>query len=145
MPFHVPVDPALLHVFARSVADDVPAFRAQLDAQPGDDVIAPLTYLRAVAEHFDDDEEMRIGAGGEPLPAGGSEDRFHAEQHFEYVRPLRSGERLTAVTRPGTVTRKQGRTGELEFAETLTDFLDSDGEVVVRSRKVGVQVLGGTR
>ncbi|MGK5112438.1 FAS1-like dehydratase domain-containing protein [Geodermatophilus sp. CPCC 205506] len=140
MSLEIPVDPALLHVFARSVGDDDPADRAQLFGPSVRPVTAPLTFTRAVAEHFDDDGELRRGPDGQPLPPGGSDDRFHAEQHFEYVRPLRAGERLTALTRPGTVTRKQGRAGLLEFTETHTDFVDDEGNVVVRSRRVGVQV-----
>jgi hydroxyacyl-ACP dehydratase HTD2-like protein with hotdog domain len=140
MSFEVPVEPGLLHVFARSVGDDDPAYRAQLFVLRGEAVTAPLTYTRAVAEHFDDAGELRRGPDGTPLPPGGSDDRFHAEQHFEYLRPLRAGERLTATTRPGAITRKQGRAGLLEFTETHTDFLDDDGNVVVRSRKVGVQI-----
>lgn len=145
MSFDVPVDPALLYVFARSVGDDDPTYRAQLFSPPGEPVASPLTYTRAVAEHFDDDGELRRGPDGTQIPQGGSGDRFHAEQHFEYVRPLRSGERLIATTRPGAVTRKQGRAGILEFTETHTDFLDSAGDVVVRTRKVGVQVLRDER
>jgi hydroxyacyl-ACP dehydratase HTD2-like protein with hotdog domain len=140
MPFEVPVEPGLLHVFARSVGDGHVAYRSQLFCAPGQPVIAPLTYTRAVAEHFDEHQELRRGPDGERIPPGGSPDRFHAEQHFEYLRPLRAGERLTATTRPGAVTRKQGRAGVLEFTETHTDFLDDDGEVVVRTRKVGVRV-----
>jgi hypothetical protein len=140
MTIELPVDPALLHVFARSVGDHDPAYLAQLFVPPGQPVTAPLTYTRAVAEHFDDEGELRRGPDGEMIPAGGSDDRFHAEQHFEYLRPLRAGERLTATVRAGRVTRKAGRAGMLEFTETHTDFLDDDGDVVVRTRKVGVRV-----
>lgn len=145
MSLQVPVDLALLHVFARSVGDTDPAYAAQLFSPPGTPVAAPLTFTRAVAEHFDPESELHRGPDGSLLPEGGSDDRFHAEQHFEYVRPLRSGERLTAHTRPGATWQKQGRAGTLEFSETHTDFLDAAGQVVVRTRRVGVQVHRGAR
>jgi hypothetical protein len=139
------VDPALLHVFARSVGDDDPAYRAQLFGPSGRPVTAPSRSRGRFAEHFDDDGELRRRPDGEPLPRGGSGDRFHAAQHFEYLRPLRAGERLRALTRPGTVTRKQGRAGLLEFTETHTEFVDDEGDAVVRTRRVSVQVHGNDR
>ena len=47
---------------------------------------------------------------------------------------------LSATTRPGERWEKQGRrAGKLVFAETITEFRDQDGELVVTARGVGVR------
>ena len=79
-------------------------------------------------------------ANASATPEGGSKGQFHAEQHFEYVRPLRAGERLTATTYGGRTWSKQGRSGTLRFGEIVTDFRDVAGDLVVRTRKVGVRI-----
>lgn len=140
MPLSFPVDAALLHVFARSVADHSPAYRDQLFSDPGQPVTAPLTFTRAVAEQFDPEREMRRRPNGELVPEGGPLGRLHAEQHFEYVRALRAGERLSARTSPGATWSKVGRAGTLDFEEMHTDFVDDQDQVVVRTRRVSVQV-----
>ncbi|RYE41530.1 MAG: hypothetical protein EOP24_36480 [Hyphomicrobiales bacterium] len=134
------VEPGLVRIFARSVGDDDPVYTAQQFGQTGDPIVTPPTFVRAVVEHFDDEDELRQAVHGDVIPQGGSSDRFHAEQHFEYLRPFRAGERVMAHTRPGRTWQRQGRTGTLQFTEALTDFLDVEGEVVVRTRRVGVRV-----
>jgi acyl-CoA thioesterase FadM len=65
---------------------------------------------------------------------------LHAEQHYTYHRPLRVGDVLTATTRPGERWEKAGRrAGKLMFAETITEFRDEHGELVVTARGVGVR------
>ena len=71
---------------------------------------------------------VREGAGG-----------LHAEQHFTYHRPVRVGDVLSAVTRPGEEWEKQGRSGRLLFREQITEFRDEAGELVVTARSVSVQ------
>lgn len=141
MAISFPVDPSLVYVFARAVGDTDARYAEQLGAEPGTPLIVPLTFTRAIAEQFDQRRELGRIAPGDPVPEGGTADRFHAEQHFEYVRPIRAGERLTANSRPGRSWTKTGRDGaRLDFSEELTDFVDEDGEPVVRTRRVGVKV-----
>ena len=65
---------------------------------------------------------------------------MHAEQHYTYHRSLRVGDVLTATTRPGERWEKEGRrAGKLMFAETITEFRDEHGELVVTARGVGVR------
>lgn len=136
------VEPGLIRIFARSVADTDPAYSQQQFSRPDKPVVAPPTFTRAIAEQFDDDAELQRNAE-ELIPVGGSGDRLHAEQHFEYVRPLRAHEILSATSRAGRTWRKRGRTGDLRFTEFITDFLDSDGALVIRSRRVGVRLGEG--
>ena len=75
-------------------------------------------------------------AGGNSTSGGG----LHAEQHYEYHRPLLAGAVLTAITRDGARWEKQGRRGgSLRFSETITEYRDAAGELVVTARGVGVR------
>lgn len=69
---------------------------------------------------------------------GGTE--LHAEQHFEYHRPLRPGDVLSAVRRAGATWEKTGRrSGRMHFWEQITEYFDQDGELVLVARSVGVR------
>jgi acyl-CoA thioesterase FadM len=75
-------------------------------------------------------------SGGRGAAAGG----LHAEQHFEYHRPLRPGDVLTAKTRRGDSWEKEGRRGgKLLFSESVTEYRDQNGELVVTARSIGVR------
>ena len=77
----------------------------------------------------------RKGGGG-----GGGGTGLHAEQHYEYHRPLRAGDVLTAETRDGKRWEKEGkRAGKLVFSEMITEYRDQQGELVVTARSVGVR------
>ena len=68
---------------------------------------------------------------------GGS---LHAEQHFEYHRHIKPGDVLTATVRPGETWEKQSkRAGTLSFSETITEYRDQRGELVITARGVGVR------
>jgi len=67
---------------------------------------------------------------------------LHAEQEFTYHRPIRPGDVLSATVIPGKRWDKQGRSGRLEFAETVTEYRDQDGRLVVTARGVGVRTAG---
>ncbi|MGH8977853.1 MAG: FAS1-like dehydratase domain-containing protein, partial [Acidimicrobiia bacterium] len=125
---------------------------------------APPTFVQASAQ-FDDDYPLRpkigkpwFGSGKEPTGlqrdggTGGSGSRssggggrgggtgLHAEQHYTYHRPLLAGMVLTATTRPGETWEKEGkRAGKLVFAESITEYRDEQGELVVTARSVGVR------
>ncbi|HZU71932.1 MAG TPA: MaoC family dehydratase N-terminal domain-containing protein [Acidimicrobiales bacterium] len=79
------------------------------------------------------------GAGGGGAGGGGGTG-LHAEQHYEYHRNLRPGDVLTATTRPGERWEKEGRrAGKLVFSESITEYRDQKGELVVTARSVGVR------
>src|SRR5690606_38295717 len=113
-------------------------------------VIAPPTFVMAAAQ-FDPDYMLRpkpgrpwMGSGRTPSGTAGQEESgggtgLHAEQHFTYYRPIRPGDVLTAESREGRRWEKQGkRGGTLKFSETIVDYRDSSGELVVTARMVGV-------
>jgi hypothetical protein len=143
-----PVEAGHIMMFARSVGDPNPAYSAP-------DAIAPPTFVQASAQ-FDPDYPLRpkfdrpwFGSGGTPSGVtrgggggggGGGGTGLHAEQHYEYHRPLRAGDVLTATIRPGKTWEKEGRrAGKLIFSESITEYRDGSGELVVTARQVGVR------
>jgi acyl dehydratase len=144
-----PVEASHIMMFARAVGETNPVYydaEAAKKAEPGG-IIAPPTFPQAVAQ-FDPDYHLRpkpdapwFGSGRTPsgvekAPAAGG---LHAEQHFEYHRPLRPGDLLTVETRPGETWEKESkRAGKLTFRERISEYRDQNGELVVTARSVGV-------
>ena len=46
---------------------------------------------------------------------------------------------LSGTTRQGEQWEKQGRSGKLVFSESITEYRDQRGELVVTARSVGVR------
>jgi hypothetical protein len=163
-----PVEAGHIMMFARAIGDYNPVYHdAQSPAaRTMGGVIAPPTFVQSVA-HYDPDYPLRprpgvpwFGSGAPSRPrgpaaappegersagrgsgGGGSGGTgLHAEQHYEYHRPLRAGETLTITTRPGQSWEKTGRRGgQLHFMESVTEYRGADGELVVTARSVGVR------
>lgn len=146
-----PVEAGHIMLFARAVGDPNQIYYDATYAQgtePGA-VIAPPTFVQASAQ-FDPDYRLRpkigepwFGSGKEPTgvtQGSGGGTGLHAEQHYEYHRHPRAGEVLTATVRPGQTWEKQGRrAGKMIFSETITEYRDQNGELVVTARGVGVR------
>jgi len=145
-----PVEATHIMMFARAIADENPVYHDAGKAKASEvaGIVAPPTFTQA-ASQFDPNGmrpktgEKWFGSGkaptgieGKPASSGG----LHAEQHFEYFRPVRPGDVLTADSHPGnTWERESKRAGKLNFAETITEFRDPAGELVVRVRSVVVK------
>ena len=162
-----PIEASHIMMFARAVADGNPIYYDENHArstEPGR-IIAPPTFVQASAQ-FDPDYFLRpkigqpwIGSGKEPSGikrersggsgqsgdskqsgGGGIGGLLHAEQHFEYHRPIGPGDVLTITERPGRTWEKQGkRAGKLLFTESITEYRNQDGELAVTARGVAVQ------
>ncbi|MGF1599692.1 MAG: MaoC family dehydratase N-terminal domain-containing protein [Acidimicrobiales bacterium] len=157
-----PIEEGHILMFARSIGDPNPVYADRDYAAKSEcgAVIAPPTFVQASAQ-FDPDYFLRpkigedwFGSGKEPTGikkregdggsggggGGGGGGGLHAEQHYEYHRPLRAGDVLTATTRPGETWEKEGRrAGKLVFSESITEYRNQDGELVVTARGVGVR------
>jgi hypothetical protein len=147
-----PVEAGHILLFARAIGDPDPAWEGAL--RGADPVPAPPTFVQASAQ-FDPDYFLRpkpgrawFGSGRDATgvkkeSGGGGGDGgtgLHAEQHYTYHRPLRSGTVLTTTTGTGKTWEKQGRRGgKLVFSETVTEYRDEAGELVVTARGVGVR------
>ena len=64
---------------------------------------------------------------------------MHAEQHFEYHRHPQTGDVLSATVKDGKRWEKEGkRSGKLRFMETITEYRNQNGELLVTVTAVGV-------
>ena len=138
----MPIEATHIMMFNRSIGD------FSNDNMDGD-FVAPPTFPQAVAQ-FDPDYSLRIkpgvdwfgsgrdssGVKGTPASSGG----LHAEQHFEFERPIRPGDLLTVAAKPGRTWEKESRrAGKLMFSERITEYRDQNGELVCTARSVGVK------
>jgi peroxisomal enoyl-CoA hydratase 2 len=145
-----PVESVLVMLFARAVGESDPIYWDQdhAAASPFGGVIAPPTFTQ-VLQQFIPDYVLRpdfkrpwIGSGATPTGIEAAEisaNTLHAEQHFEYLKPIVVGDILTAATRPGGSWEKTGSSGVLRFSEVITDFRNQEGELVLRSTLVAVE------
>jgi acyl dehydratase len=150
-----PIEAGHIMMFARAIGDPNPVY-SDADYAAGTEaggVIAPPTFIQASAQ-FNPDYFLRpkigqpwFGSGREPTGlvresgggGGGGGVGLHAEQHFEYHRPLRPGDVLTPSTREGRTWERTGRSGHLQFTETIIDWHDAEGNLVITARGVGVR------
>ena len=154
------VEASHIMMFARSVGDGNPIYHDAeyaKDAEPGS-IIAPPTFAQASAQ-FDPDYGLRpnidgdgwFGSGGKPSGAkpregegggggGGGGGGLHAEQRFIYHRHIKPGDVLSATNKPGKTWEKQGRrSGKLVFSESVTEYRDQNGDLVVTAIGTGVR------
>ena len=150
-----PIEAGHIMMFARSVGDENKIYYDQDYAngsEPGA-IIAPPTFVQASAQ-FDPDYFLRPKIGQEwfgsakgptgitqrESSGGGGGGGLHAEQHYEYHRQLKAGDVLTATSKPGKTWEKEGRRGgKLTFSESVTEYRDESGELVVTATSVGVR------
>ncbi|TAM66240.1 MAG: hypothetical protein EPN48_18060 [Microbacteriaceae bacterium] len=142
MGYEFPVEPGRIYSFSRAVGDDEAVFESQtLAAAAGAPLVTSPTFVQS-SEHYDPARIIPFDQDPESAGFGGGSDMLHAEQHFEYFRQFKVGDRISVESTPGSTWFKDGRSGRLEFIETLTEYRGSDGEIVVRARKVSVHKLG---
>ena len=153
------VEASHIMMFARSVGDANPIYHDEDYAKKTDlgGIIAPPTFAQSSAQ-FDPDYFLRPKIGGEGWfgsgkdasgakpskdsggSGGGAAMGLHAEQHFEYHKPVKAGDILTATTKPGNSWEKESkRAGKLKFSESVTEYRNQDGELVITATGVGVQ------
>jgi acyl dehydratase len=145
-----PIEASHILMFARAIGDENPVYHDAEQAKGRDvgGIIAPPTFTAAAAQFNPDGMRPRpgekwfgsakqpTGIEGKPSSAGG----LNAEQHFEYHRPLRPGDVLTAETRPNkTWERESKRAGKLLFSDRITEFRDQNGQLVASVRSVTVK------
>lgn len=114
--------------FARACLNESDAYRRT-------DAVAPPTFPRTLAF-------WAPRGGGEQRGRGGMDLRrvLHGEQEFEYVRPLRAGDVLTATSAVKDTYEKEGkRGGTMRFVLSETTFRDQDGEIVAYSRSTTIE------
>ncbi len=136
-----PVEASHIMMFARAIGDLNPVYTdpQSPDAAEFGAVITPPTFTMAGAQ-FDPDSTVRpkpgepwFGSAAEPSGAKReASGRLHAEQHFEYHRPVLAGEVLTARERAGkSWTKESKKGGTLTFEEKHFDYFTVDADELV--------------
>lgn len=162
-----PVEASHIMMFARSIGDANPIYYDEEYAAGTEvgGIIAPPSFAQASAQFDPDyflrpkvgqkwfgsgktasgtmrpavDEAAKDSAEGGEKKSGSSAGGLHAEQHFTYHRHLRPGDVLTGTNVPGKAWEKESkRAGILKFTESITEYRDQNGELVVTARGVGV-------
>ena len=99
------------------------------DSNPRWEIEAPPTYLVAlipVSMHLAEAEEY-----GKGWLNGGN--------RFEYMEPIRVGDRITATGRIADVYEKTGSSGSLLFIIFETDYVNQHGRTVARLRGTAIR------
>ncbi|MFT4720263.1 MAG: hypothetical protein ACI9SB_001432 [Candidatus Azotimanducaceae bacterium] len=152
-----PIEAGHIMMFARAIGDANPVYYDADHAATTEvgAVIAPPTFVQSSAQ-FDPDYFLRPKIGEQwfgsakeatgltPRPDNGgssaSSGGLHAEQHYVYHKPLKAGDVLTSTTQPGKSWEKEGkRGGKLSFNESVTEYRDSSGELIVTATSLGVR------
>ena len=150
------VDRTGILTFAASLGETNRIYYDEAHAQqtPLGGVVAPPTFT-ASASHWNPHGGLR-GVRRIPAPppapegaatqapvrraGGGNTSRLlHGEQRFDYHKPVRPGMELTVTGRPGKSWEKAGRRGgKLRFTESISEYRDQDGELVVTATGVSI-------
>ena len=151
-----PIEAGHIMMFARSIGDANKIYydKDYAESTEAGAIIAPPTFVQASAQ-FDPDYFLRPKIGQEWFGSakeatgitqqengggGGSGGGLHAEQRYEYHQPLKAGDVLTATSKAGKTWEKEGRRGgKLTFSESVTEYRNESGEMVVTATSVGVR------
>ena len=130
-----PVEEGHIMLFARAVGDPNPVYSDAAYAAESEvgGIIAPPTFVQS-SVHFASERKL----GGATPPQVPNPRGLHAEQEFQYHRPLRPGDVLSVDVRPGERWEKQGRSGKLIFSERIIEYRDQQGDLVVTARSIAV-------
>lgn len=113
------VEAGHLKRFAEAIGDPNPRWERE----------APPTFFVALAPgsmHLAEAEEY-----GKGWLNGGN--------RFEYLVPVKVGDRITATGRIGDVYEKEGSSGNLLFIIFETDYLNQDGQLVARLKATAIR------
>jgi acyl dehydratase len=152
------IEASHIMMFARSVGDSNPIYHDEEYAKNTElgGIIPPPTFAQSSAQ-FDPEYFLRPKVGGDgwfgsgkeatgSKPSsgsgggGGAAMGLHAEQHFEYHLPVKAGDTLSATSKPGETWEKESkRAGKLKFSESVTEYRNQNGELVITATGVGVQ------
>ena len=115
--------------FARAIGDLNPLYvdEAAAKKSPFGAIVAPPTYpIRMAAGAGDPELFLSLDLNYASL--------LHAEQEFEWHRPLLAGEKITITGRVGDMWEKQGKSGTLDFVVMEQFGRDEKGEMVFVAR-----------
>jgi acyl dehydratase len=115
--------------FAKALGDLNPLYVDEDAAResPFGSLLAPPTFpVTLAAGNMDPDLFFELGLNFASI--------VHGEQEFEYLRPLKVGEKVTLKGRVADITEKEGRSGVLDVVVLETTGYDQKGEKIFIAR-----------
>lgn len=127
-----PLDRSKLAELARSFGDDDPMWHdGEAAGAAGFDGVPVLPTATVIADHW------REGGATAMVDALQLDLRrvLHGEAEWEFRRPLRAGDELTATQRVDDVTTREGkRGGSMKLLTLVTEYTDAGGALVATRR-----------
>jgi acyl dehydratase len=125
-----PIDRSKLVELAKSFGDEDPVWRdPEAASSAGFDGLPANPTATVLVNHW------REGGVASMVEAIGADLArvLHGEATWEYFRPVRAGDELTARQVISDVTTREGkRGGSMTLVKIATDFTNQDGELAVR-------------
>jgi acyl dehydratase len=117
------------------IAEFARAVLSESEAHSKPDAVASPTFPQTLSFwRMRANRPREVGRGGMDMRRV-----LHGEQEFEYVRPLRAGDVLTATSHVKDEYEKEGkRGGTMRFVVSETVFKDQNGEIVAYSRGTSI-------
>lgn len=117
--FSVTVEAAALVLFADAIGETDPQFRGE---------VAPPTFMKVLEGQGNSSRRIMEAVGADLKRI------LHAEQHFEYLAPIRAGMRVNVERRVSDIYHR--RDGQLEFVLIETTFSNEGVGILGRSRQL---------
>ena len=121
------VEKGAIRRFAESLGDYNPIYYDEEYARASGypTVVAPPTFPASF--HSAADLRELLGVGIKSL--------LHAEQGFEYERPIFAGDRIYVATKVADVLERSGPAGKMDVAVIEDEGRDEEGNLVFRARR----------
>lgn len=121
------VEKGAIRKFAEAIGDFNPVYYDDEYARAAGypTVVAPPTFPASF--HSAADLRELLGVAIKSL--------LHAEQTFEYERPIFAGDRIYVATRVAEVLERTGPTGKMDVAVIEDEGRDEEGNLVFRARR----------
>jgi acyl dehydratase len=121
------VEKGAIRRFAEALGDFNPVYYDEEYARAAGypTVVAPPTFPACF--HSAADLRELLGVGIKSL--------LHAEQSYEYERPILAGDRIFVATRVADVQERHGPSGRMDVAVIEDEGRDEEGNLVFRARR----------
>ncbi len=121
------VEKGAIRRFAEALGDYNPIYYDEEYARASGypTIVAPPTFPASF--HSAADLRELLGVGIKSL--------LHAEQTFEYERPILAGDRIFVATRVADVLEKTGPAGKMDVAVIEDEGRDEEGHLVFKARR----------
>ena len=130
-PFVIQIDKWLIKLFTDAVGDSNPIYTDEESAKKtrfGGTIVPPGLFNAALMRN--EQTELPFPIPMQRLLDGGGD--------FEFLKPIRVGDVLTAVTKLASINEREGRVGKMAFLTLETTWKNQRNEVVVVGRAVRI-------